>query len=177
MSTLSPTGSDTGTPTPAGLDQVAIADINKWSILAFIGAGAMVIGAFLPWLKATAPFVGTITKSGIDGGDGWFFVGFSVCVIAVALMVRSRQKISGVSATIVVLLGALAIGLATYELVDAQNRIDDLKASQDGATVIGNMGSGLWLVLAGAVAVLACGIWAVGLNRKGTRPSPAQTPS
>ncbi len=31
-------------------------------------AAAVVVGAFLPWVKATIPLAGTITRSGVDGG-------------------------------------------------------------------------------------------------------------
>src|SRR5687767_2421273 len=55
---------ETRTEAPAG-----VRDITPFIILA---AGLlMVLGAFLPWVSATAAFIGTISRSGLDqGGDG-----------------------------------------------------------------------------------------------------------
>src|SRR5205823_5619316 len=33
-----------------------------------LGAVGLGVGSFLPWLTATVPFVGTISRSGLDGG-------------------------------------------------------------------------------------------------------------
>jgi integrase len=36
-----------------------------------VGGALAVVGSFLPWITATAAFLGTITRSGLDGrGDG-----------------------------------------------------------------------------------------------------------
>src|SRR5205823_1570587 len=40
-------------------------------VVVLLGALGLAVGSFLPWLTATAPFVGTISRSGLDGGgDG-----------------------------------------------------------------------------------------------------------
>jgi hypothetical protein len=52
---------------PAGLVQNPVVPGATMTVL---GGLLIVLGSFLPWLSFTAPFVGTITKNGMEGGDG-----------------------------------------------------------------------------------------------------------
>lgn len=114
----------------------------KMKNVGLVAAAAMAVGAFLPWAKITAPFIGTVTRSGIEGGDGWFFVG--VAVLA-AVCANSESK------TPLAVLGALAAAFSVYEIVDVNNRIADVDSSIATASV----GVGLWLCAAGAAATVA----------------------
>lgn len=114
--------------------------------LGIIGAAAMGVGAFLPWASITAAFVGTISKSGIDGGDGWGFV-----VFAVLVAVGAVNGLPWMPA----IFGGLGLALGIYEAVDINNRIGDVA---DLATA--SIGLGLWLCIAGSVAAIVAGVLA-----------------
>ena len=109
------------------------------------GAGAaMAIGAFLPWAKVTAAFVGTISVSGMDGGDGWLFLigGIVLGVLGWRLRFASRSLIG--PSILTVILGVLAI----VEVGNVSSRIDDV---QDTGMASASVGFGLWLLCAAAV--------------------------
>lgn len=67
-----------------------------------IGGGAfLVIGEFLPWLTATAAFVGSVPRSGLDYGDSvgtlalgriTVLIGVADCVLGVAQLDAARFK-------------------------------------------------------------------------------------
>jgi hypothetical protein len=38
--------------------------------MTLLGGVLIVLGSFLPWLTATAPLVGTMSRNGMEGGDG-----------------------------------------------------------------------------------------------------------
>ena len=54
-------------PPPAGLVRNQIV---PGATMIGLGGLLIVLGSFLPWLTATAPFVGTISRNGMEGGDG-----------------------------------------------------------------------------------------------------------
>lgn len=105
-----------------------------------LAAAGLTVGAFLPWAKFTAPFVGTIDVSGIDGGDGWFFVALGA-VIGIAAYNEAKPAL--------LLFGIAALGLTVFELVDISEKIAEI----DGEMAFGSVGSGL--ALCGASSVLA----------------------
>jgi hypothetical protein len=76
-------------------------------ILAIVGGGLIVLGAFLPWVKATAAFVGTITRSGMEGGDGPIFLAAGFVIAGIGLWcVLARPTL----APALLILGGLAVG-------------------------------------------------------------------
>src|SRR6478672_6846698 len=106
---------------------------NKPWLLGLIGAAALVVGSFMTWIKASAGLFGTLTRSGIDGGgDGWFFVILGALVAAVILRAKSRHKAARKPGAIALALGVVALGLAIYEVVHVQTRIDHLKHGSNG---------------------------------------------
>ena len=63
-------------------------------------------------------------------------------------------------------LGVVALGLAIYEVVHVQTRIDHLEHGSNGVAIAITIGVGLWVVVAGALAVVASGGWAFGASRQ-----------
>ena len=122
------------------------------ALITGIGAAAVAIGCFLPWVEASAPFVGTITRSGVDGGgDGVIFLGLAAVLAGVAYKAwtgepgRRSQVLAGL---LIVALGAMAL----FEVNDTSSR---LKAAQDASDLITpSYGSGLVLIAAGIVAAV-----------------------
>lgn len=114
------------------------------------GGIALVIGAFLPWLKVTAPFIGTLERAGTDGGgDGWV----AVAIGAVAVVVGVLMQTKGLSSWIAIAVGAVAALVMVYEFSDVHDRI-----SSAPEMVSVDYGMGLFLCIAGAIAVTVGGV-------------------
>lgn len=142
-------------------------NVRPGLILIMGGAAALVIGSFLPWIKASAVFVGTITKSGVEGGDGWFLIGLAVGLVVLGWPLVIRHPVAKGAALGLVVVAAAALALTIYELVDVSARIEDLKNDDAGAAVVASVGIGLFLCLAGAVAAGAGGLmeWSAAKTR------------
>ena len=58
------------------------------------GAGlAMIIGPFLPWVTATAPFAGTISRSGMDYGEVGIVTMAGLALLAVTYLLRAGVNV------------------------------------------------------------------------------------
>jgi hypothetical protein len=128
-----------------------------WVLLA--SAALLVVGSFLPWAKATAPFVGTITRSGTEGGDGWFTVAGGIGVVLIAAQVFQRRVVSRANAGFAIVLGIGAGILAAYEFSDISNRFSSIHAQTD--LVATSYGSGLGCVSFAAAALIIGGLIAL----------------
>ncbi|GLW30751.1 hypothetical protein Areg01_36910 [Actinoplanes regularis] len=144
--------------------------------LAFGAGAAGVLGSFLPWAKVNAPFLGTMTVSGVDGSDGWVTAALGA-VIAGCAVVRLRS--ARLSSQLSLLLSLLAVagatalaGIGAWKIFDLEVRKAELSASLAdhndpfglsaalSSAVQASVGVGLWLILvAGVVAAVAWG-WA-----------------
>jgi hypothetical protein len=78
---------------------------RKIALLVGAGAGAMVvIGSLLPWIIATAPLVGTISRSGVDlGSDGVaLLIGGIAVAVALAVLAFAAVPTNTVQALTIV---------------------------------------------------------------------------
>lgn len=125
-----------------------------------VGGGvAMIVGSFLPWITATAPFIGSFTKSGVDGGgDGMFSVALGAIVAALGLTLLKGTGRFFPKAMGVISAGGLGLLLAIYESNNVRDRIADVTAKSD--LIVASVGSGLYLIGAAAVAVIVAGVMA-----------------
>jgi hypothetical protein len=105
-------------------------------------AGLLVlIGSFLPWVTATAPFIGTVSKAGTSG-DGIITL-IAGGVVMVAAFARWR---------ILAGLGSVVAGVvAVIDLVDINRSLGDIESD----LIVASAGVGIWMVVAGAVLGLA----------------------
>jgi len=125
------------------------------------GAG-VALASFLPWAKVTAPFVGTITKSGIDdGGDGIFSLILGVLIAVAGWRVSAAGTKAGRMATVVLVLSVLAAALAVFEWQDISSGIDELEgeAGAEELLVDASVGSGIYLMAASALVGIGAWIW------------------
>ncbi|GGN85480.1 hypothetical protein GCM10010112_65940 [Actinoplanes lobatus] len=142
--------------------------VAMWAVLA---AGILaILGSFLPWAVISAPIIGTISKSGVDGSDGWVSIVLGALLAAYAAVRLSPRHLPGTVTALAGLVAALLIGLAIVEFVDLRSKADDMRstmADHDDPLGIGaaisnavqvKPGLGLWLVaaagLVGAIALL-----------------------
>jgi hypothetical protein len=106
----------------------------------------MVIGAFGPWIKATAPLIGSLTVSGTDGSnDGW---GVVVLAPLGALFLYAAQGAFTRTSRLFTSLLALASGAAAAAIcIYDRGRINDVPADV-AQTALVSVGWGLNLALA-----------------------------
>lgn len=146
------------------------------AMLCILAGAGMAVGSFLPWIKVTAPFVGTVTKSGIEGGDGWFSVIAGGVVAFCGLTVLNRQQ-SGAAKGVVILAALVAGILCVYEYSDISSRFADVRSQLDSSGSVFGVsasdmvatayGAGLHLIAGSAVLAFI-----VGLQLPSTPPEP-----
>lgn len=138
-------------------------------VLAIIGGGLIALGAFLPWIKATAPFVGTITRSGMEGGDGPIFLGAGLVIAALGLWsVIGRPS----SAPVLLILAGLVLGgFALLDYNEVSGRVGGLGSDLATASV----GAGIWSLFAGAAASVVAGLMLLGQMHPTANAPPALT--
>jgi hypothetical protein len=159
------------------VDEQSLGPLAPWFAL---GAGiAAVVGSFMPWVTMSAPFIGTVSKSGVDGTDGWVTAGLDVVVILLGAMgvrgsvSRAMNVFGG--------LGALGVlGLGAWTVVDLFARERDMRADMasqpDDAFGIGramadavqvHVGTGLWLVVFGGLVGVVAAFMLLVARRSG----------
>ncbi len=118
-------------------------DQRKW---VGVGAGVLtVICAALPWATVRTIF-GSISASGLDGGDGVFTAALGICG---ALCVAHGKR----AALIIALLCGIAISLiGVYDYDNASEIVDETNAE---GGVIASVGIGLYGTIVAGVALLA----------------------
>ncbi len=123
--------------------------------LVILGGALIAIGSFLPWIVLSAPLVGTLTKSGMEGGDGiWTLIlGTVTVVIGVVKLTASRMPSLLQSSPIVT--GAISAVIAGVNLADISNRVDAARAASP--LVAGSIGAGIWSILVGAALAIVGG--------------------
>jgi hypothetical protein len=130
------------------------------------GVIAVIVGAFLPWVTASAAFVGTITRVGTDG-DGKITLALALAAGIVALVALRQRAAPQVWALAVV--GVLAIviaGIGIYDWNDIRQAVNDL-SPEEQRLITASVGSGVYVTVAGAVAMF---IGCVLGNADRTRP-------
>jgi O-antigen ligase len=144
-----------------------------WVVLA---AGvAAIVGSFLPWATVSAPIIGTISKSGTDGSDGWVSVGLGALLVTYSVVRLWPIRLPVAVTALAGLVAALLVGFGIVEFIDLSSKADEAKsmmAGRDDPFGIGaafskavqiKPGAGLWLVTAaGLVGVAALLIVIVG---------------
>ena len=138
------------------------------------GAGAVAIGCFLPWAKLTAPFIGTISKAGIEG-DGVSFLGLAAAAAGVAFAFARRvpASISLRRWSLAVLIAVLGL-FSAFEVTDLAGRFAEVSDSEFPVST--SYGAGLWLVGIGVVVAAVGWVrmpWAQ-LQRQDEGPAPAR---
>lgn len=131
--------------------------------LAFIGAGLLALGCFLPLF--TIPVAGSITYFSGGGGDGIFILVFAAATVLLAILGKTR---------LVVFPGLLSLALMAFTYFSLQSRMGEVRATmRDNPFAEAAMGSvGLswgWIpLLVGAAVTIYAGASAWRATRLGT---------
>jgi hypothetical protein len=121
-----------------------------------IGAGvAAIIAAFLPWITVSAPFYGSISRSGIDnGGDGTITAVLGLVVVIVALTCRRfSDRVVGI---VVICLGVAVGAIGAWDWHNLNDKIH-LATSQSNL-IAASVGVGLYVTIAAAIAAVVAGV-------------------
>jgi hypothetical protein len=135
------------------------------AILAGIGAVLVIIGAFLPWVK-----VAFISAAGTDG-DG--VITLIIAAIAGVLILVRLNNWSAILCLLVCLGGLIISGIAIYDMINIQDKIDSARGQSELASAFlssARIGEGLYATLAGGVAMVIGGVL-------GARYSPIAAPA
>lgn len=114
----------------------AIKNFSPMDIVVLIGAVAMIIASFLPFVSISF-FGSTASRSLFDGGDGWFFMGVAVIVIVLTFLKLWVPQL---------VFAAIGFMLMIYECIDASDALD--------SAGIGDKGLGYYLLVISALAML-----------------------
>jgi hypothetical protein len=123
-----------------------------WPIVGVLAGAAMVVGSFLPWVKATVIFA-SFSVNGIEGGgDGWGTMALGALIITLFSVVwaGSRNRALFIVAWLAAVAGLV---LGAYDWHNANRLVDEA-----GADVIASVGEGLYLILAGSIVSIAMSI-------------------
>lgn len=162
--TLQASALQPATPAPPSITYAAPSN-SKRDVFVKVALGAAVatgVGSALPWATVSAPFIGTVSKNGLDG-DG--VITLVAAVIAGALIVSSwsggnRGRWIGV--------GVLGLAITGIGIIDAA----DIKEQFRGEEMIyAAPGIGLYLTILSGIA-LSTVAWKLGAEDAGwTEPS------
>jgi hypothetical protein len=134
-------------------------------VMAIVGAGIAGIGTLLPWVTFTAPFIGTISNSGIQG-DGKL-----VIVASTAVAAGGIAYLVGVRLWPLVLIPAMAgLAVVVVDLINFSYTIDAIQsqARQVNAGGLSSLfagaisvsrGTGIYVSGIGLLIALAAGMW------------------
>jgi hypothetical protein len=112
----------------------------------------MVVGSFLPWITATLPLVGTVSRNGVDGGgDGLISLGLGIAIAVLGLAFMSAASWPKRPDILVGIGGGLAIVGAIVEYQNVTSRISGLPPMAQG---LGNVGSGIYVIGAGGILAI-----------------------
>lgn len=163
-----PPSGDQPVEAPAAAVPTAARPIREWIVL---GAGiAAILGSFMPWGKVSAPILGTVTVSGVDGSDGWITAGLGLVLVVYAGMSLRGQRTPTAVPVLAVLAALGLLGVGAWKIADLQATEAEMRAKMSGqddvlgigkamsAAVQVSVGSGLWLLtfagLAGSVTMV-----------------------
>lgn len=139
----------------AGLP-AATAGVSAVALFALGGGLLITLGSLLPWATATAPFLGTINVSGVDG-DGKITLILGVLILLTGVARFARSSLPGLLQVSPAVLGLIVGIVAGIDLVNVSSRISDLKAEAQGLATA-SVGVGLWVTLLGAILAVYAGV-------------------
>jgi hypothetical protein len=158
-----PQKAEQASASPGGPTSKTSQPVYFWLTVA--GAAAVVVGAFLPWVTATAAFVGTITRNGTDG-DGRLTLALGA---AVGILALTKIRSGPTPPRVFILVGLLAVAIGAIAGYDWRNLNDAITGMtpEQKRLIIASVGNGVYLTLGGAVAILVGAIMGNDARRKG----------
>jgi hypothetical protein len=120
-------------------------------VIAIAGGALVLMGAFLPWLTATAPFVGTVNRSLVDyGSDGVILAALGTVALFIGLVmaVRGPAILAGLGGIVALALAALITGV---DYGQVSGRVANLTSGSGTIPIIASVGAGPYVTALGIV--------------------------
>jgi hypothetical protein len=124
--------------------------------MTLLGGVLIVLGSFLPWLTATAPLVGTISRNGMEGGDGVITLILGVVTILIGVTQLTATNLPILLQRSPIITGAISGIVAIINYLDVQQRIEDVR--EESELIAASVGAGIWTLVVGAVLAIVGGI-------------------
>jgi hypothetical protein len=125
--------------------------------MTLLGGVLIVVGSFLPWLTATAPLVGTISRNGMEGGgDGIFTLILGVITILIGVTQFTATNMPTLLQRSPIITGAITGIVAVINYLDVQQRIEDVR--EESELIAASVGAGIWTLVVGAVLAIVGGV-------------------
>jgi hypothetical protein len=159
-STPSPQPGPTPTPAAAPSGLTRNPDIPG-AVLTGFGGLLMIFGSFLPWLTVTAPLIGTISRSGLDGGgDGVITLALGIVTVLIGMARLMAATMPTLLYRASIITGLVAGATAIYANSQVQDRIAQAKdaAGEFAGLLVANTGAGLWTLGIGAALAIIGGM-------------------
>lgn len=123
-------------------------------VLLGLGGAIMAIGSFLPWISVAAPFYGSLSENGLQGGgDGIATLIAGIVVLALAVVTYwNPSPAAGIALVVAILAGFLM----AVDIPSISTRIHHVEAVS--SFVSASVGAGVFTVLVGAVAAIVGGL-------------------
>jgi hypothetical protein len=160
-SSAAPPDADADAPEPEVPAAVAPSrPVAAW-IVVFVGAALLVVGALLPWGKATSK-TASFSSDGIDGNGAITLIAAVVLVLVVLVVQRPTT-----AAWLVIATAAVAGAIGVRDAVDLSDKAARL-VDHGPPGVTANVGIGVWVTIAGTVIALVGGIMALAMSSRGS---------
>jgi hypothetical protein len=140
-------------PAPSGLMRNPVV---PGATMALLGGVLIVLGSFLPWLTATAPLVGTISRNGMEGGDGIITLILGVVTILIGVTQLTATNLPTLVQRSTIVTGAITGIVAIINYLNVQRRIEDVR--EESELIAASVGAGIWTLIVGAVLAIVGGV-------------------
>lgn len=132
-------------PTTANQDGTKAVSITGAAMSA--GGGVLVtLGSFMPWATITAPLIGTVTRSGMDGNsDGHYTIWFGLLILGLGAARFARDHLA--LRIPIVVLAVLAFLFGAIDLAAVNEKMSGLSNAYAWAST----GPGLYVIVLGGV--------------------------
>jgi hypothetical protein len=140
-------------PAPSGLMRNPVV---PGATMALLGGVLIVLGSFLPWLTATAPLVGTISRNGMEGGDGIITLVLGVVTILIGVTQLTATNLPTLVQRSTIVTGAITGIVAIINYLNVQRRIEDVR--EESELIAASVGAGIWTLIVGAVLAIVGGV-------------------
>lgn len=151
----------------------ASSGVTIGGLLAIAAGALMVLGSFLPWVMVQAAFVGSISRSGMDGGaDGILTLVMGLLTFLVGVGWIASLGLPRIVWITPIIWGLVAGVITLVDMKDVQDRVGELEQSAQGLATA-SVGAGLWALLVGSVLAIIAGlvIWSEGGMERREPPS------
>ncbi|HXF51187.1 MAG TPA: hypothetical protein VNM43_05865 [Dehalococcoidia bacterium] len=130
-------------------------DKRAYSAIASLSAFLAFVGSFLPWAKVAAPFVGEVSKSGIEG-DGMITLLLALVAMGVVAWYFFGTGRGILRCLVLTAVGTIIALVAAVDITDAQGWAADVEREAEGVA-LARVGEGLYVTLIGGIGVAGAG--------------------